>query len=413
LLDGNEVVHRYRWVIMAVLWCAYVVVFIQRLSIGPLSPFLKEEMDLNNSQIGLLVSAFVFGTMFSLLPAGWTVDRVGIRRVLLIGEIVAGSFMLGMFWAPSYQIALIIMGCAGFGCGFLSPATTKGVIIWFPRRERAIVMGIKQTSVNVGGMITAALLPTVAIAMGWHFGFLIIGITAISIGIVSFVLYKDPPVLPVPPANDDMSSVDSVASSSSLSLRELLKARDIWFLALASWCLIIVEYGTLTHLVLYLTEDLHIPVVAAGALLALTEGGGVLGKPGSGVLSDRVFGSSRKRVFMLWAGIACAMCLLVAFRGSSLSWGLYPILFILGVTAIGWGGLYLTLVGELAGVELAGRIASIVSLIVISGVALGPWLFGYIVDTSNSYQLAWLCCAALSAVCIIALLFVREERRRI
>lgn len=412
--EVKETAHKYRWIIMVVLWAAYIIVFVHRLSIGPLSPFLKEEMTLTNAQIGGLVSAAVFGNMASMLPAGWATDRFGIRRVLFIGEVIAGIFLLGMYLVPSYQVALIIMGIAGFGCGCLQPATTKGILLWFPRRERAIMMGFKQTAVNVGGMLSAAILPTLAIAMGWRFGFLIIGAVAIAIGIMSYMLYKDPPVaaISVSPSEKTEGSVNSSPPLPSISLREFMKGRDMWLLAAAAFSLVAVEFGVLNQLVLYLTEELQFTVVTAGALLALTEGGGVLGKPGGGFLSDRVFGGSRKKVYMIWGGIACILCLVIALFGGSLSWGLYPVLFLFGVTAIGWGGLNLTLVGEMAGVELAGRVTAIVSFITSGGVALGPPAFGYIVDTTGSYQLAWFFCTGLCAINVALLSFVREDRRR-
>jgi len=399
---------------MVVLWAAYIIVFVHRLSIGPLSPFLKEEMSLTNAQIGGLVSAAVFGNMASMLPAGWATDRFGIRRVLFIGEVFAGIFLLGMYLVPSYQAALIIMGIAGFGCGCLQPATTKGVLMWFPRRERAIVMGFKQTAVNIGGMLSAAILPTLAITMGWRFGFLIIGGIAIAIGIMSYILYKDPPVATIVASSSTSNdgTVSSPPPVPGISLREFMKGRDMWLLAGAAFALVAVEFGVLNQLVLYLTEELQFTVVTAGALLALTEGGGVLGKPGGGFISDRVFNGSRKKVYMIWGGIACIMCLLIALLGESLSWGLYPILFLFGITAIGWGGLNLTLVGEMAGVELAGRVTAIVSFITSGGVALGPPMFGYIVDTTGSYQLAWFFCTGLCAINVALLSFVREDRRR-
>jgi len=398
---------------MGVIWTAYIVVFIHRLSIGPLSPFLKSEWDLSSTQVGALVSAAVFGSMASVVLSGWLVDRFGIRRILLIGELIAGTFMLVMYQAPSYQVALILMGCTGFGCGFLQPATTKGVLVWFPRNERALIMGIKQTAVNVGGMITAAVLPTLALAAGWRLGFLIIGFIAIGIGVMSYTLYKEPPRSSVPSSDSNKEISSSAPPPDKASVREIFKSRDIWLVALASFSIVTVEFGVLAHLVLYLTEDLLFPVVTAGAILALTEGGGILGKPLSGVLSDRVFQSSRRKVFMMWAGVACVTSLLIAVFGSALGPALYPILFIFGICGIGWGGINLTLVGELAGVELAGRVTSINSLINSCGVALGPILFGYLVDTTGDYQPAWFLCVGLTAICVTALLFVREERRRI
>ena len=41
------------------------------------------------------------------------------------------------------------MFATGMGCGFLMPSTTSGVVVWFPAKERATVLGLKQTAVNM------------------------------------------------------------------------------------------------------------------------------------------------------------------------------------------------------------------------------------------------------------------------
>jgi sugar phosphate permease len=409
----KETTYKYRWVIMGALWIAYLVVFMHRLSIGPLAPFLKEEMGLTSTQVGSLMSAAAFGYMLSIMPGGWAVDRIGVRPLLLIGEVVGGIFILGMFLAPSYEVALAIMAMSGFGCGCLMPSTTKGVMVWFPVTERAIVMGFKQTAVNIGGVITGTVLPVVALTLGWRFGFLFLGILAIIIGILSFILYKDPPIAAASNSEGDATSTDVTVPARGHSLHELLKTRDIWLVSLAGFALNVVEFAVIAHLVLYLTEVLFFPVVTAGVILAVTQAGGALGKPGAGFLDNRLFGSKRRKVFILWSGISCAICILIALWGTSLSWTLYPVLFIFGVTAAGWGGVYLTLVAELAESELTGRVTSIAGVFSMAGCVLGPILFGYLVDTSGSYQPAWISCAAFAAICVIALLFVREERRTI
>ena len=355
------------------------------------------------------MSAASFGYMLSIFPAGWAADRIGVRRIMAIGEVVAGVFMLGMFIAPSYPAALLVMTISGFGCGCLLPSTTKGVMVWFPIRERATVMGIKQTGANVGGIITAALLPWLALAWGWRYGFLFLGILAIVIGILSYVLYKEAPASPADNSNN--AATDLAPSATNKSTRDLVKNRDIWLVAFAGLALGAVESAISAHLVLYLTEALLFPVVTAGAILAVTQAGGILGKPGSGFLSDLFFGSSRRKVFMLWSGIAGVICVLIALWGVSLSWALYPILFILGMTAIGWAGVYLTLAAELAGTEMAGRAIGVVGTLTLAGFILGPILFGYVVDITRSYPLAWLSQSVFAAICTLLLCFVREKRR--
>lgn len=410
-MTGTEVAYRYRWTIIGVLWTAYIVVFMHRLSMGPLAPFLKEEMNLTSTQLGALMSASSFGYMLSIIPAGWGVDRIGVRRLLLIGEVVGGVFMLGMFLAPSYGVALALMSISGFGCGCLMPSTTKGVMVWFPLKERATVMGIKQTGVNVGGAVTAAVLPLVALAWGWRFGFLFLGILAIAIGILSFSLYREPPVPSAANRVPSIATGDVAPPAMSKSLSDLFKARDIWLVAFAGLAIGAAEFALVAHLVLYLKEVLLFPVATAGVILAVTQAGGILGKPGGGLLSDRLLGSRRK-VFMLQSGIASVVCILIALWGVSLSWALFPVLFILGVAATGWGGIHLTLTAELAGTEMAGRATGVVAAVNIVGFILGPILFGYVVDASG-YQWAWLSLAICALLCVAALYFVREERRKL
>ena len=62
--------------------------------------------------------------------------------------------------------------------------------------------------------------------------------------------------------------------------------------------------------------------------------------------------------------------------------------------------------------DLAGTATGVTGVVTVAGMVLGPISFGYIVDASGSYQLAWLFCTVCAAVSVVALLFVREERRR-
>ena len=401
----SETTYRYRWVILVVLWTTYLVVFLNRLSVGPLAPFLKEELGISSAQVGMVLSAAAIGYIVTQFPTGWVVDRVGARWPIAIGELIAGTSMIVLFFTPSYLWLLIFMFATGLGCGFLQPATTQGVIIWFPQRERATVMGLKQTAVNIGGIITAVTLPAVALALGWRYGFLFLGIISIAIGVTAFLLYREPVTQTSPGAKHTMDAM-------AVPLLDIIKNREIWLVASGGIFLTWVEFAVMAHLVLYLTEVLLFSVVAAGGLLAMSEAAGAIARPVSGFLSDRVFAGRRKPLFMFMAGTASAMCLIVGLFGSHLSWLLYPVLFLLGLGAIGFGGLYLTLVAELAGRRGAGKAAGMAATVSMSGTVLGPIVFGHIVDISGSYELAWLSLAIMAALCILLLFFVREGKRK-
>ena len=132
------------------------------------------------------------------------------------------------------------------------------------------------------------------------------------------------------------------------------------------------------------------------------------------MISDHLFHGGRKRVYLLIAGVAFVMCMLLSFLQQGVpSWIIAPVCLILGLVAIGFGGLHLTLVGEIAGKELAGTVTGMSTVITMTGSIIGPPVFGYIVDTMGSYRLGWQLLAILAAVAAILLLFVREEKRRI
>jgi len=406
MAQTEEITDRYRWVILGVLWVTYIVVFLNRLSVGPLAPFFKDDLGITSTKVGLIMSAAALGYMVSMFPTGWVVDKIGARWPIVAGELIAGMCMIGLFFVTSYTGLLLLMFITGLGCGFLLPSTTQGVMAWFPLKERATVMGLKQTAVNIGGIITATTLPSVALALGWRYGFLFLGILAIAISATALILYKEPPTT-------SRSSLGSQAGDMEVPLVEILKSREIWLLAFCGFCMTWVEMALIAHLVLYLTEVMLFGVVAAGGLLAMTEVAGAVARPGGGLLSDRVFGGNRKRVFILMAGTTSTMCLIMGFLGPYLSWSLYPALLILGMGSISFGGVWLTLLSEFGGRRGAGRAVGLGGMITLAGAAVGPPFFGFIVDATGSYTWAWLSLAFGGALCALLLVFVRESKRKI
>jgi MFS transporter, ACS family, hexuronate transporter len=191
----------------------------------------------------------------------------------------------------------------------------------------------------------------------------------------------------------------------------VVRSRDILLLGLAAMFLCMVEFAALAHLVLFLHLDWAYSVVAAAGLLALCQAAGAFGKPLSGLVSDRLLGRRRKAPLLVLAGLAGLSCAMLALIGPGRTWLLWVALLMLGVGAVGWGGLFGTLAGETAGPAAAGAAAGVTAAIDNVGIFIGPPLFGLIVDRTGSYTPAWwtMVGAAALAACLLAL--VREPRR--
>lgn len=393
---------RERWVVLAILWIAYIVVFLNRLGVGPLGAFFKSDLELTSVQVGLVTSAAALGFLLMQIPIGWVADRTGARWPIIIGEMIAGVSMIAVFFAPTYTWLLVLVFATGAGCGFLAPSTAQAVMLWFPQRERATVMGAKQTAVNLGGIIGALTLPAVAKALGWRAGFAILGLVAIVAGILSIVLYP----------RSSPASLGARESPVAVPLREVLENRQIWFVAMGAFFLNWVEMAMIGHFILYAARDLLMSMVAAGGLLAVAEVAGAVARPVSGIISDRLLGGRRKGIFMFFGATAALSALALSLGGPRLGWLLYPSVFLLGTGAIGFGGVYLTLLSELGGRGGAAKAAGLGSTIAVGGSILGPPTFGRIVDVSGSYKLAWLSLAVAGVLSVVSLIFVDESRRK-
>ena len=283
------------------MWSAYLVVFLSRLCVGPLAPFLKSAFDLNNAQIGGLTSATAVAYAPTLIFAGWLVDRIGVRRALLTGTVITGVCIGAVALAPSYGTMLLLLGASGLGCGFIYPTAVKAIMLWFPARERATAVGINQSAVNVSGMLGAAIMPALAAAYSWQAGFVFAAGLAFVVCIVAVVLYRDPrpgesagdadEPMTVSEIDQGLPGVTGDERTDRAALKPgfaaVLRSRDIWMMGLAALFLGVVEFAALAHLVLFLNAEWGYSVAVAAGMLAFCQFAGAIGKPLSGLVSDR------------------------------------------------------------------------------------------------------------------------------
>ncbi len=364
-----------------VTWLTYMSVHLIRNAVPPLSTFIATDLNLSRFDIGILVSAVAVGYTVAQIPAGWLVDDLGVRKMILLGTSFAGALVLGMYFVTNYPTALVLLIVAGFGCGAFPTVSTKALLTWFPIKERGTTIGINQTAVNVGGIITAATLPTVAIFYGWRTGFVDIGIVTIIIAVIAYTLYKDAP-----------NTLIDVAPSKPMSRsnKNAARAGNIFLISLSCIGLMIVQFAMTTYLIIYLKEFVGISVTLAGGFLAIVNSGGAIGKPLLGAMSDRLFGGSRKKPLLLAGLMSFVFSILMQYITSSTPYVVLSVIFALfGFSALGWGGLNFVLVSEFAGRENAGLAVGYSNMIGLIGNIIGSPLFGLIIDVTGSYSWGW------------------------
>src|SRR5215470_8690033 len=182
---------KFRWAILTLISVSHIVGATAQYGINTLAPFYQEELGLSRAQVGLFFSAFYLAMTGASFGAGWMTDRLGIRKTTLQGYVVLGFCTVAAAMAPSFAWACASFFLAGLGYSFLNPASSKGVMAWFDRDERATAMGIKQTGVPAGGVVTAVLAPELVLLVGWRAAFGALGVINLCFGFVFSSLWRD------------------------------------------------------------------------------------------------------------------------------------------------------------------------------------------------------------------------------
>ena len=388
--------------IIVLILTAQTVANVGPLGIPALASLIRADLGLTLAQAGSFLSAHYIGPWLVSLPAGTLADRWGVKRMLVLGQVVIALGLLAASAATSYAALTLLLIAAGFGYGMLNPTSTKAVMGWSPPAHRATLVGLKQVGLPLGGMLGAALLPALALRLGWRTA--LVGSAAlIAAGAVaSLVVYRDPPDAPLPPA----------APGARGTIASVLTSRDLWLLSLATGVLAAMQTVWMSYLVLYLQGAIGLTLIAASRLLALAQFGGMTGRVLFGMLSDRLFGGSRRLPLVLAGAGSTACSLAIAWTGAGTSTvGLSALAFIFGVVGIGWNGVQHTWMAELAGPRAAGTAVGLGLAVSSAGVTLGPLVFGYVVQTAGGYRGPWIT-LALTMVGAIGTLFLVRDRRR-
>lgn len=397
--------HSYRWIVLAILCVAQTMAALVAVAVAPLAPFLQSEFHISRAEVGLLISALYVGATLSSMPSGWLTDVLGSRVMLLASQGIIGAASLLLSRADSFVQALAVMPLIGLGYGGINPMSTKVVMLRFPGRIRGTAMSIKQTGFALGGSLGALILPGLALALGWRAA--LVGASAVitAYALVSGWLFREAPA-EAPAADGRAAATPGLRSTYG----KLVRNRDLMVLVAIGVIFSAIQLIVTGYLLLFLAEVVHLPLVAAGAMLSLAQLSGAAGRILWGAASDHVTRGRRRPVLFVIGVITAVAAVLVGQLGvGAPGWAVAGGVALLGATAIGWNGVYATLVGELARGDSVAGAAALAMTANFVGVILGPPLFGLVVDLTESYALAWRLVAVLGLLNLFGLLLVRER----
>ena len=360
-----------------------------------LNGFVKAELGVSAAVAGLAVSSFAFGKIFGSYAAGLAADRFGERRVIVSGAVAVGALAACAAAAPD-TVLFPILFVAGLASSTSTPAGGRLVLLAFPRDRHGLALSIRQCGIPAGALLSAALLPW--IADSWSCRWSLVAAGAVTIATI----------LPLASSPVEKSyELEAHAAGGSES-----PARDRNIQLLTLWgCLVVTgQYTILAFLALDLHRSAGLSLASASLLVALANGCGILGRVFWGSISDHALGRGRKPLLLLLngVGLVAAVALLATPRSAPVA--VFAALAALaGFALIGYQGLWVTLVAEMAGPRRVGAATGFAVTFVQLAIALTPPLYGLVADVTGSYRAIWAVLVGVLLTALVPAALIRER----
>lgn len=392
----------YGWFIVVVGIICYALGYGARYSFSVIFPSLLSEFNWPRDTTAIMLSVHLLVYGFVAPLAGKLVDKIGPRKSMAAGTILLSSgLILSALGSRPWQFYLSFGVLSGAGlCLTAAVPFTTVLRNWFEKKR-----GLAFSLLFFGAGTAFIWYPVIAYLIknfGWQYTFVVEGVVvaAIMMPLIVFIVRyhpRDKALVPDgiveekgnPGTSDagDMLIVDEAWTQKDWTLPDALKTRRFWLLCLSTFSLWgIMQHIMVAHHVAFAT-DLGYSKVYASSVLSLF---GVLFAFGSlaASISDRI---GRELTMTIGTVIGISGILVLIFmKDPSQSWMLYYYAITLG---IGIGLSAPTIAATTTDIFQGPRVGAIIGFVWFSfavGGAIGPWLAGWIFESTGNYQGAFI-----------------------
>ncbi len=410
-------VGRVRWGMLALVFFATTLNYIDRAALGVLQPILAKAMQWTAEDYANINFWFQVGYAIGFAAQGRFIDKVGVRRAFLLAVLL---------WSVAAGAHGLVSSAAGFMvCRFFLglteaanyPACVKATRLWFPAGERAMATGIFNAGTNVGAMLTPLMLPLLLQVWGWRAVFFVVG----ALGIVWVVFwlrnYFNPDAHPRVSAAELGYIREAVeAPAQRVPYRRILRMRGTWAFALAFAMTAPVFWFYLYWLPPFLNQQykLGISVTQIGLPLLVIYFTADVGSIAGGALSSWLIGRGMAAVrARLVSMLICALCIVpVVFAVSADSLWEAVIAIALAVGAHqAWTANIWSLVMDYTPKQVVSSVFGFGGMVGAIGGMFMTQLVGYVLTvTHNRYEVLFIMIPSMYFIALAWLHFMAPRR---
>ncbi len=337
---------RYRWMVVALLFAATAINYIDRQMIGLLKPTMMDDPSLHMDErtYADIVVWFQVAYAIGYIGFGKVVDVVGARFGYAVAVVI--WTIAHIAHGGAYSVTQFALARFGLGIGESGnfPAGVKSVAQWFPQKERAFAIGLFNAGANVGAILTPLIVYVMIsqLHMSWRTVFVATGIFGVLWLIAWLAIYRDDPAKHPRVGAEELAYInqdpaDPDVKTPGLWLK-LLATRETWAFALGKFFIDPIWWFYLFWLPGFLGTQYGVDlktwttptaVLALGAIYLISDVGSIAGGWLSGRLMKAGMDVNRARKITMFV---CALFVLPVVFATSVP-NLWVSVVIIGIAA--------------------------------------------------------------------------------
>ena len=262
---------RLRWTMIFLCFLACAINYIDRANLAVAAPYIRQELGLDATTMGFILSGFFWTYAIMQMPFGWFADRVGPKISLTIAV---------LWWSAFTALTAACRGFASlFGCRLLLgvgeagayPSFTKVVAAWFPSSERGLASSIFDSGSRTGTVLSLPIVTWIIGSVGWRTSFVVTGALGLVWAVAWLWIYREPEAHPgVDPEElrrlQDARGRNAEADEVKLPWASLFRYRSVWAMMIGFFCLNFTIYFFITWFPSYLVQARGFSLAQLGTL---------------------------------------------------------------------------------------------------------------------------------------------------
>ncbi|HNX54823.1 MAG TPA: MFS transporter [Prolixibacteraceae bacterium] len=163
----------FRWLILSLLFVATTILYVDRSALGILAPELQQSIGWSEEQYGIINSVFMIAYALCFILMGRLIDIIGTRNGYLVSIAIWSIATLGHVLSRSWVGFAVARFSLAVGQSGSFPSAIKAVAEWFPKKDRALAVGIFNGGANMGTILSPLIIPLLVLHFdNWRVGFL-------------------------------------------------------------------------------------------------------------------------------------------------------------------------------------------------------------------------------------------------